>query len=62
MRQNSNAACDRLAGTLERVVAETIETGFMTKGLASLVGAQQAWLSTEAFLDKIGGNLQKALA
>ena len=52
----------RFAETLERVVVETIESGFMTKDLALLVGDQQAWLSTEGFLDKIDGNLQKALA
>ena len=43
-------------------MVETIESGFMTKDLALLVGDQQAWLSTEGFLDKIDGNLQKALA
>jgi len=43
-------------------MVETIEAGFMTKDLAPLVCDQQAWLSTEAFLDKIGRNLQKALA
>ncbi len=59
---DGNAALDRFAGTLERVVVETIEAGFMTKDLALLVGDQQSWLSTEGFLDKIDGNLQKALA
>jgi isocitrate dehydrogenase len=33
----------------------------MTKDLALLVGAEQKWLSTEAFLDKVSSNLQKAL-
>ena len=59
---DGNAALDRFADTLERVVVETIEAGFMTKDLALLVGDQQSWLSTEGFLDKIDGNLQKALA
>ncbi len=47
--------------TLERVVVDTIECGFMTKDLALLVGEDQAWLSTEGFLDKIDENLQAAM-
>jgi len=51
----------RFAETLEKVVVSTIETGFMTKDLALLVGADQAWLSTEGFIDKIDENLRKAM-
>jgi isocitrate dehydrogenase len=50
------------AETLERVVVATIEGGFMTKDLALLVGADQRWLSTSGFLDKIGDNLRKEMA
>ena len=50
------------AETLERVVVSTIEAGFMTKDLALLVGADQRWLSTSGFLDKIGDNLSKEMA
>jgi isocitrate dehydrogenase len=50
------------AETLERVVVSTIESGFMTKDLALLVGADQHWLSTSGFLDKIGDNLSKEMA
>ena len=50
------------AETLERVVVATIEDGFMTKDLALLVGADQRWLSTCGFLDKIGDNLSKEIA
>jgi isocitrate dehydrogenase len=50
------------ARTLERVVIATIEGGFMTKDLALLVGADQCWLSTSGFLDKIGDNLRKEMA
>jgi isocitrate dehydrogenase len=56
---------DDLAGfaeTLERTVVATIEAGCMTKDLALLVGAEQSWLSTAGFLDKIGDNLGKAMA
>ncbi|TCO72357.1 NADP-dependent isocitrate dehydrogenase [Rhodovulum euryhalinum] len=56
---------DRLmhfAETLERVVVETVETGFMTKDLALLVGPDQKWLTTMGFLEKVDENLNKALA
>ncbi|MEX2166225.1 MAG: NADP-dependent isocitrate dehydrogenase [Methyloceanibacter sp.] len=50
------------AETLEEVVVGTIEAGSMTKDLALLVGAEQSWLTTSAFIDKIGDNLRKAMA
>jgi isocitrate dehydrogenase len=34
----------------------------MTKDLALLVGADQRWLSTTGFLDKVSDNLAKATA
>ena len=40
---------------------QTVESGFMTKDLALLIGPDQAWLNTEAFLDKLDENLQKAM-
>jgi isocitrate dehydrogenase len=40
----------------------TVEAGSMTKDLALLIGPDQRWLSTGAFLDKIDENLQKAMA
>ena len=40
----------------------TIEAGFMTKDLALLVGADQAWLSTAGFLDKIDERMRAAMA
>jgi len=52
----------RFAETLERVCIETVEAGFMTKDLALLIGPQQPWLSTQAFLDKIAANLRAAMA
>ena len=50
------------AETLEKVVVDTVESGFMTKDLALLVGDQQGWLTTEGFLDKVAENLNKAMA
>jgi isocitrate dehydrogenase len=52
----------RFAETLEKVCIETVEAGSMTKDLAILIGPNQPWLNTQQFLDKIDGNLKKALA
>jgi isocitrate dehydrogenase len=41
---------------------DTVEEGHMTKDLAILVGADQPWLTTTGFLDKIDENLKKAMA
>ncbi|CAN5504821.1 NADP-dependent isocitrate dehydrogenase [soil metagenome] len=49
------------AQTLEKVTVSTIQEGKMTKDLAVLVGPEQAWLSTEGFLDAIDQNLQKSM-
>ena len=48
--------------TLEKVCVDTVEAGYMTKDLALLVGAEQRWLSTTGFLDKVAENLEKATA
>ena len=50
------------AETLERVCVETVESGFMTKDLALLVGPDQNWMTSEQFFDKIVENLDKAMA
>ena len=59
---DGNGELAGFAETLERVAVDTIESGFMTKDLALLVGAEQRWLSTTGFLDKIDDNLRKAMA
>ena len=59
---DGNEALINFAQTLEKVCVTTVESGHMTKDLALLVGPQQNWLSTTAFLDKIDSNLQKALS
>ncbi len=58
---DGNAELARFAGTLEAVCVATVESGFMTKDLALLVGHHQRWLSTTGFLDKIDENLRKAI-
>lgn len=50
------------AETLERVCVETVESGFMTKDLALLIGGDQVFLTTEEFLAKLDENLQAAMA
>jgi isocitrate dehydrogenase len=52
----------KFAETLEKVCVETVEGGHMTKDLASLIGKQQPWLNTQAFLAKIDENLHAAMA
>src|SRR2546430_5670543 len=50
------------ANTLEQVVIETVESGAMTKDLALLIGPDQAWQTTEEFLNTLDVNLQKKIA
>ena len=59
---DNNAELARFADTLEKVCVNTVESGYMTKDLALLIGPDQPWLSTTGFLDKIDENLQKAMA
>lgn len=59
---DGNVALAAFATTLEKVCVETVEAGFMTKDLALLVGAEQRWLSTSGFLDKLAENLRRAIA
>ena len=42
---------EKFAQTLEEVCIKTVESGQMTKDLALLVGADQAFLTTDEFLD-----------
>ncbi|WP_439154948.1 NADP-dependent isocitrate dehydrogenase [Yoonia sp.] len=58
---DSNAELLKFAETLEKVVVDTVESGFMTKDLALLVGPDQKWLTTEGFLEKIDENLNAAM-
>ena len=51
----------RFAETLERVCVETVESGYMTKDLALLVGAEQSYLTTEEFLSVLDENLKRVM-
>jgi isocitrate dehydrogenase len=52
----------KFAETLEDVIIKTVEAGHMTKDLAALVGKQQAWQSTDEFMDTIAANLKTRMA
>ncbi|MEO0358463.1 MAG: NADP-dependent isocitrate dehydrogenase, partial [Pseudomonadota bacterium] len=58
---DDNAQLMSFAETLEQVIIDTVESGFMTKDLALLVGPDQGWLTTQGFLEKIDENLNKAM-
>jgi len=47
---------------IEQVCIETVESGFMTKDLALLIGPDQNWMTTGQFFDKIDENLKAKMA
>jgi isocitrate dehydrogenase len=58
---DGNQKLIEFAEALEDVVIKTVESGAMTKDLASLVGPTQEWLTTEAFLEALDTNLKARL-
>jgi isocitrate dehydrogenase len=61
-KMDGNADLQHFAETLERVCVETVEAGQMTKDLAILIDKNHPFLTTEAFMEALAGNLQAALA
>ena len=55
---DGNQALIDFAEGLEKVCVDTVESGFMTKDLALLVGKDQKYLTTEEFMEKIIENLE----
>jgi isocitrate dehydrogenase len=51
----------QFAETLEKACINVVETGRMTKDLAVLISENQPWLTTEAFMDAVEGQLKKQL-
>lgn len=51
----------KFATTLEQVCAATIEAGYMTKDLATLVGSS-TWLTTRQFLTRVKDALDRRLS
>jgi isocitrate dehydrogenase len=52
---------EKFADTLEKICVSTVEAGFMTKDLSILIGPDQAWQTTEQFLDTLSERLSKAI-
>ncbi len=52
----------RFADALEKVCVDTVESGFMTKDLAILIGPEQSWLTTRQFLNKLDENLRREMS
>ncbi len=59
---DDNAELAKFSATLEKVCVDTVESGFMTKDLALLIGPDQKWLSTTGFLEKVASNLEAEIA
>jgi isocitrate dehydrogenase len=49
------------AENLEKICIETVESGYMTKDLALLIGPDQKWMNTQEFLDKIDSNMKASM-
>jgi len=61
-RMDGTAEVVRFAETLERVCIDTVEHGRMTKDLATLVGPEQPWLTTQQFLAALEEELEHRVA
>ena len=53
---------ETFAAALEKAVVSTVENGKMTKDLALLVGKDQEWLTTDAYMDAVEAELQRLMA
>jgi|TARA_Y100000296_G_C5178098_1_gene261400 isocitrate dehydrogenase len=58
---DSNEDLKKFVKILEKVCVDTIESGSMTKDLASLIGKYQKYLTTNQFLEVIDSNLKRRL-
>jgi len=59
-RMDGTPAAVDFALSLERVCVETVESGKMTKDLAILIGPNEPFLTTEAFMGEIEQRLRRA--
>ncbi|RZO68175.1 MAG: NADP-dependent isocitrate dehydrogenase [Parvularculaceae bacterium] len=60
-KMDGNQDLVNFAETLEKTIISTVEKGFMTKDLALLIGAEQKWLTTSGFIDKVDEHFREAL-
>ena len=51
----------KFSNTLENVCINTVENGYMTKDLATLIDKNYKFLTTNQFLEKLDQKLNKAL-
>ena len=58
---DNNKELEEFALKLESIVIKTVESGYMTKDLALLIGNNHEWLNTSQFIDKVEENLLKAI-
>ena len=58
---DENEDLKKFVKNLEKTCIETVESGSMTKDLATLVGSDTKFLTTNQFLDVIDSNLRKRL-
>ncbi len=58
---DSNNELTKFAKTLEKVCIETVESGSMTKDLATLVGKSAKYLTTNQFLEAIDSSFKRNL-
>ncbi len=58
---DNNKDLMNFAQTIEKVCVDTVESGSMTKDLATLISNKQEWQNTQAFLSTIDKNLQNSL-
>jgi isocitrate dehydrogenase len=58
---DGNTALVKFAESLEKACVDTVESGSMTKDLATLIGPHQAFLTTGQFMDKVAQNLKEKL-
>ena len=58
---DNNKDLMNFAQTIEKVCVDTVESGSMTKDLATLISEKQEWKNTQDFLSTIDKNLQNSL-
>ena len=58
---DKNNELEKFALKLENIVVKTVESGYMTKDLAMLIGNNHSWLNTSQFIEKVEENLLKAI-
>jgi len=61
-KMDGTPAVVEFAQTLEKVCVDVVESGRMTKDLAILIRADHPYLTTEAFMDAVDGQLKQRLA